>query len=241
MRIVVCENYEEMSKKAAKVVASQLILKPDSTLGLATGSTPVGMYDELAAMYRAGEIDFKDVKSFNLDEYYPIKKSSDQSYDYFMKENLFSKINIDLANTDIPNGEATDPEAECKAYDEKIKKNGGIDLQVLGIGQNGHIGFNEPDDFLVAGTHLTGLTDNTIEANSRFFQSKDEVPTKALTMGIATIMQAKTIIILASGKSKAKIVAELIKGEITTNNPASMLKVHQNVILFCDKDAYSLV
>lgn len=239
MRVIVCENYDEMSVKAAKIVASQLILKPDCTLGLATGSTPVGMYNELAKMNKAGEIDFSLVTSFNLDEYYPIKKSNDQSYDYFMKENLFSKVNIDLNNTNIPNGETEDPDAECKAYDEKIKKNGGIDLQVLGIGQNGHIGFNEPDDCLIAGTHLTGLTDNTIEANSRFFASKEDVPTKALTMGIGTIMQAKTIIILASGKSKADIVAKLIKGDITTSNPASMLKVHQNVILLCDKEAYS--
>jgi len=239
MRIILCENYDEMSVKAAKIVASQLILKPDSTLGLATGSTPVGMYNELAKMNKAGEIDFSLVTSFNLDEYYPIKKTNDQSYDYFMKENLFSKVNIDLNNTNIPNGEAEDPDAECKAYDEKIKKNGGIDLQVLGIGQNGHIGFNEPDDCLIEGTHLTGLTDNTIEANSRFFASKEDVPTKALTMGIGTIMQAKTIIILASGKSKADIVAKLIKGDITTSNPASMLKVHQNVILLCDKEAYS--
>ena len=161
MRIIVCENYEEMSKKAAKIVASQLILKPDCTLGLATGSTPVGMYQELARMNKAGEIDFSNVTTFNLDEYYPIKKSNDQSYDYFMKDNLFNHVNIDIKNTNIPNGEADDPEAECKAYDEKIKKNGGIDLQVLGIGQNGHIGFNEPGTSFESETLIVTLKEKT--------------------------------------------------------------------------------
>lgn len=241
MRVIVCENYEEVSKKAAAIVASQLTLKPDSTLGLATGSTPIGMYDILAQMNKNGEIDFSKVTTFNLDEYYPIKKSNDQSYDYFMDKQLFSKININKENTHIPNGEALDPHEECINYEKQIEANGGIDLQVLGIGQNGHIGFNEPDENLISKTHLTDLTQSTIDANSRFFESADEVPKQALTMGIATIMQAKTIILLANGQSKSDVIAKLLDDDITTSNPATMLKVHPNVIIICDKEAYSKV
>ena len=238
MRIIVCENYDEMSAKAAEIVASQLILKPDSILGLATGSTPIGTYENLAKMNREGKIDFSQVKSFNLDEYYPIEHSNDQSYYYFMNENLFSKVNIDIKNTDIPNGEASDPDAECKAYEERIAASKGVDLQILGIGQNGHIGFNEPDDNLSAVTHLVTLTDNTIEANARFFEKKEDVPTKALTMGIGTIMKSRKIIILASGKNKYDAVQKLLDNSITTDCPATMLKAHNDVILICDKDAY---
>ncbi|MBQ7097415.1 MAG: glucosamine-6-phosphate deaminase [Clostridia bacterium] len=239
MRVIVCENYEEVSKEAAKIVASQLILKPDSVLGLATGSTPVGMYNILAEKNKAGEIDFKDVKSFNLDEYYPMAADHDQSYRYFMNENLFNHINIDIENTHVLNGLAENPEKECDDFEKMIDAAGGIDLQVLGIGQNGHIGFNEPDDFLYANTHLTDLTDNTIQANSRFFDKIEDVPTKALTMGIASILKSKRIIILASGENKRDAVTELIEGEISTKNPATMLKVHKDVIVICDKAAYS--
>lgn len=239
MRIIVCENYDEMSSKAAEIVASQLILKPDSILGLATGSTPIGLYDNLAKMNKEGKIDFSQVKTFNLDEYYPIEHSNDQSYYYFMNENLFSKVNIDVKNTDIPNGEASDPVAECKAYEERIAASAGVDLQILGIGQNGHIGFNEPDENLSAVTHLVTLTENTIEANARFFEKKEDVPTKALTMGIGTIMKSKKIIILASGKNKADAVSKLLDNAITTSCPATMLKAHQDVVLICDKDAYN--
>jgi len=239
MRVIVCENYEEVSTQAAKVVASQLVLKPDAVLGLATGSTPVGMYKLLADMNKKGEIDFKNVKSFNLDEYYPMSADNDQSYRYFMDENLFNHININIENTHVLDGLAKDPEKECADFEKMIEDAGGIDLQVLGIGQNGHIGFNEPDSFLFANTHLTDLTENTIQANSRFFEKIEDVPTKALTMGIATILKAKTIIILASGASKRDVVYDLINGEISTNNPSSMLKVHKNVILICDKGAYS--
>lgn len=239
MRIILCENYEEMSAKAANIVASQVMLKPDCTLGLATGSTPIGMYNKLAKMYENGEIDFSQVNTFNLDEYYPIKKDNDQSYDYFMRKNLFSKINIDMSKTHIPNGETDDPHAECENYEKLIKQNGGIDLQILGIGQNGHIGFNEPDACLNSYTHLTKLTENTIKANSRFFDSFDEVPKQALTMGISTILTAKKIILLASGASKSRVVAELLNDEINTSIPATMLKTHPDVILICDKDAYT--
>ncbi|MBE7023289.1 MAG: glucosamine-6-phosphate deaminase [Ruminococcaceae bacterium] len=239
MRVIVCDNYEEVSKQAAKIVASQLVLKPDSVLGLATGSTPVGMYNILSEMNKNGEIDFKDVTSFNLDEYYPMAAEHDQSYRYFMNENLFNGININMENTHVLSGTTDDPEKECADFEKMIDAAGGIDLQVLGIGQNGHIGFNEPDTFLYANTHLTDLTENTIQANSRFFEKIEDVPTQALTMGIATILKSKRIIILASGSNKREAVTDLIEGEISTNNPASMLKVHNDVIVICDKEAYS--
>jgi len=239
MKVIVCDNYEEISKKAAKIFAAQIKVKPDSVLGLATGSTPVGMYNELAEMYRKGEIDFSEIRTFNLDEYYPIKRSNEQSYYYFMNENLFSKVNIDLKNTHIPNGEANNPEEECEVYEEELERSGGVDLQVLGIGQNGHIGFNEPGTKLNTKTHLTALTDNTIEANSRFFDSKDEVPTAALTMGIATILKSRKIVLLASGASKHKAVSALLNNDINTEVPATMLKLHPDVTLICDREAYS--
>ena len=239
MRVIVCENYKEMSEKAAEIVSSQIILKPDCELGLATGSTPLGMYGKLAEMYKNGDIDFAKVKSFNLDEYYPIKKDNEQSYFRFMNENLFSKINIDLNNTHIPNGETDNPLLECENYEKMIKESGGIDLQILGIGQNGHIGFNEPGANLNPSTHLTKLAENTIKANSRFFDSYDEVPKKALTMGISTILSAKKILLLASGSNKSCVVSALLKGGINTSVPATMLKTHPDVVLICDRDAYS--
>ena len=238
MRIILCDNYEELSKKAAKIVASQITLKPDSVLGLATGSTPLGMYNELARLYRQKELDFSEVKTFNLDEYYPIKKKNKQSYDWFMRENLFSKINIKNENIHIPNGETGDPQKECCDYEKSIKANGGIDLQILGIGRNGHIGFNEPDATLNSFTHLTNLTENTIKANSRFFDSFDDVPKQALTMGISTILNAKKIILLASGASKRKVVSEFINGGINTSIPATMLKTHPDVVIICDRESY---
>lgn len=238
MNIIVCNNYEELSKKAADIVAAQVKEKPNCILGLATGSTPLGLYENLCRMHSNGELDFEKVTSFNLDEYYPISPSNDQSYRYFMNKNLFSKINIKLENTFVPNGEATDAEVECIEYDKKIKAYGGIDLQILGIGQNGHIAFNEPATALNANTHLTGLTKSTIEANSRFFEKEEDVPRHALTMGIASIMQAKKIILLANGKSKRSVVSALLNSDIDTNIPATMLKVHHDVTLICDRDAY---
>lgn len=238
MRVILCENYDEMSAKAAGMIAAQLTLKPESVLGLATGSTPVGMYKRLAEMNNAGTIDFESVTTFNLDEYYPISRDNSQSYFTFMNENLFSHINIDLQKTHIPNGETKDPIKECEHYEKMIHRCGGIDLQILGIGQNGHIGFNEPDASLNSFTHLTKLTDNTIKANARFFDSLDEVPKQALTMGIATIMSAKKIILLASGASKSRVVAELLNDGINTSVPATLLKTHPDVVLICDKDAY---
>ncbi|MBQ7901228.1 MAG: glucosamine-6-phosphate deaminase [Clostridia bacterium] len=239
MRLIVCENYEEMSETVAKLVASQLTLKPDSVLGLATGSTPVGMYKILADMCSKGEISFKEVTSFNLDEYYPISADNEQSYRYFMNQNLFSKVDINIENTFVPDGSTTDPKAECKSYEKRIAQAGGIDLQILGIGKNGHIGFNEPDANLNSQTHLTDLTESTIKANSRFFDSYDDVPKQALTMGIGSILRAKRIILMASGVSKHRVVSELLAGGINTDIPASMLKLHSQVILVCDKAAYS--
>lgn len=240
MKVILCENYEEMSAKAANIFAAQLTLKPDSILGLATGSTPVGMYKKLIEMNKAGDIDFSAVKTFNLDEYYPIKRDNSQSYFTFMNENLFSHINIDMANTHVPNGETEDPEAECKAYEEKLTAAGGVDLQVLGIGENGHIAFNEPDDALFSYTHVTGLTESTIKANSRFFDSEKDVPTKALTMGMASIMSAKKIVLLANGANKKAAVKELLNDKITTSVPATLLKLHPDVVLICDKAAYGI-
>ncbi len=239
MKIIVCESYEEMSKKAANICAAQIKIKPNSILGLPTGSTPLGLYGELAEMNARGEVDFSDVTTFNLDEYYPIKRSNDQSYYYFMNKNFFSKINIKPENTNIPNGETDNPEEECAHYEEKIEAAGGIDIQVLGIGQNGHIGFNEPDSNLKTHTHVTDLTENTLQANARFFDDISEVPTSALTMGIATILKSKKIIMLASGKEKHKAVAELMNSDINTGNPATMLKLHPDVTLLCDKEAFS--
>ena len=238
MKIIVCENYAEMSARAAELIADLVKAKPGCVLGLATGSTPVGMYKELIAKNTAGEISFKDVTTYNLDEYYPIEPTHEQSYRYFMNVNLFDHIDIDKAKTFVPNGLTENPEEEGAAYDAAIEAAGGVDLQVLGIGQNGHIAFNEPDDALIAGTHITSLTDDTIEANSRFFASKADVPTRAFTMGIGSIMKAKKIILLANGANKHAAIAQMLDDKITTQCPATILKAHPDVYLFCDKAAY---
>ena len=239
MELILCKNYDEMSERGANIIARAMIDRPNCILGLATGSTPVGMYKRLIEMNRASWIDFSGVTTFNLDEYYPISPENSQSYRYFMNENLFNHVNIDKKNTYVPNGNATDAEAECKAYDAMIENSRGIDIQVLGIGINGHIGFNEPDENLITGTHLTALTESTIEANARFFDSKDEVPRHTLTMGIGSIMRARKIILLASGKNKHDAVMKLLDGKLTTACPATMLKLHPDVILICDEDAYN--
>ncbi len=239
MRVIVCENYEQISKEAAKIIAAQVHLKPNSVLGLATGSTPVGAYNELVNMYKKGEIDFKDITTFNLDEYYPIKRDNDQSYYYFMHDNLFNHINVPEERIHVLNGEVSDPEKECKDYEKCIEAHGGIDLQLLGIGRNGHIAFNEPDENLVADTHVTALTDDTIDANARFFNDIKDVPTKSLTMGMASIMKARKILILINGAGKAQALKKLLSGEISTMCPATMLNMHPDVIVICDKEAYN--
>lgn len=239
MKVIICENYNEMSEKAALLVKEQIIGKADTILGLATGSTPVGMYTRLAEMCDKGELDFSKVRSFNLDEYYPISPENDQSYRYFMNKNLFTKINIPMENTRVPRGDAEDAAAECADYDKSIEAAGGIDLQILGIGRNGHIGFNEPDTFLYADTHVTGLTANTIEANSRFFESEDLVPKKAITMGMRAIMQAKKIVMLISGKEKHEVLMEMLSGKVKTENPATIASLHADITVVCDKEAYN--
>lgn len=238
MKVIVCKNYDEISRQAAELVAEQIKEKPDSVLGLATGSTPIGMYKKLIDMYKSGEISFSRIISFNLDEYYPISPDNPQSYRYFMNENLFSKIDIDPNKTNVPSGTAENPQEECEEYEKKIDNTGGIDLQILGIGENGHIGFNEPGHNLNAATHLAELSESTIKANSRFFDNIDDVPTHALTMGISSIMKSKKIIILANGKQKRDAVSALLSGKISTAYPATMLNMHGDVTLICDAEAY---
>ena len=238
MKIIVCENYDEMSKAGAAIIADLLNSKPKCVLGLATGSTPVGMYEELRRMNKAGEITFKDVTTYNLDEYYPLAPDHDQSYRYFMNHNLFDHVDIDKSRTHVPNGLAKDPAAEGAAYDKAVEDAGHVDIPVLGVGQNGHIGFHEPEENLYVGTHLTSLTDKTIEANSRFFASKADVPTKAITMGMGTIMKARKILVLASGKNKHFVVSQMMNDRITTRVPSTLLKTHPDVVLICDKAAF---
>lgn len=237
MRFIICENYEELSEKAAEFVSAQIILKPNCNLGLATGSTPIGMYKNLVNM----NIDFSEVTTFNLDEYYPISRDNNQSYYYFMTEHLYSKVNLKKENIFIPNGETENPEQECQNYEKAIAEHGGLDLQVLGIGQNGHIGFNEPSEALNSYTHITKLTENTIEANSRFFDDINDVPTQAITMGVATIMRAKKILLLASGKEKARVVKALKGNMIDPEIPATILAAHNDVTVIVDKYALSLL
>ncbi len=237
MNVIVCKNYEEVSAKAAELMADVMKEKHACVLGLATGSTPIGMYKELIKKNQAGEIDFSAVTTVNLDEYYPIAPDNDQSYRYFMNHQLFDHVNIDKSKTFVPNGMAADPDAACRAYEDIVASVGQVDIQVLGIGQNGHIGFNEPDDALYVPTHVTDLTESTIKANARFFASEADVPTKALTMGIGTILKAKKIIILANGASKKDAVAAMLTGKLSCHCPASMLNLHPDVTLICDEAA----
>jgi len=238
MQVFVEKDYSAMSKRAAQIFADEIRRKPNLVIGLATGSTPIGTYQELIRMNKEEGLDFSRVVSFNLDEYYGLTPDNPQSYHYFMFENLFNKINIKKENIHIPDGKASDIENYCREYDRKIESFGGLDLQLLGIGVNGHIGFNEPADKLVSGTHLTDLTEDTIKANSRFFDSPDQVPKKAITMGMGAIMKAKKILLLANGKSKAPIMAKLLSNDyITTEIPASLLKLHPDVTIIMDEEA----
>lgn len=241
MVILKAKNYDDMSLKAANIMASLVTLKPNAVLGLATGSTPEGLYANLIKKYNAGELDFSKVKTVNLDEYKGLTRDHDQSYYYFMNDKLFNHINIDKANTNVPDGTKEDGEAECARYEKTIDALGGIDIQLLGIGGNGHIGFNEPDDAFIKDTHCVKLTEETIEANSRFFASKDDVPKYAYTMGIGSIMKAKKILLVASGKSKAQAVYDTVCGPITPKVPASILQLHPDVTIVADEDALSLI
>lgn len=239
MKILKVKNYDEMSKKAAAVIAAQIVAKPDSVLGLATGSTPIGTYQYLVKKYQERELDFSGIKTANLDEYKGLTKENDQSYYYFMNTNLFQHVNIDMNNTNIPNGMAEDADAECSRYEEVIKELGGVDLQLLGLGHDGHIGFNEPEDHFAKQTHCVDLTEMTIEANKRFFASADDVPKQAFTMGIGTIMRAKKVLMIVSGKDKAAILKEALYGPVTPQVPASILQFHPDAIVIADEDALS--
>lgn len=239
MRIHILDSYEEMSIKAASIVASQIILKPDSVLGLATGSTPLGMYAQLVEMFRNKRVDFREVKTFNLDEYLGLEPDHPQSYNYYMNENFFRKVNVPRENINIPPGNPENIETACLSYDRAIKEAREIDIQVLGVGTNGHIGFNEPDFRLKTETHVVNLTRETIESNSRFFASVDDVPRRAISMGMGSIMRANRILLMASGENKAEVIRKTVSGEITTEVPASLLQLHPEVILVLDKEAGS--
>ncbi|MFW6023097.1 MAG: glucosamine-6-phosphate deaminase [Halanaerobiaceae bacterium] len=241
MRIIIEKDYGAVSKKAALLVASQVTIKPDSVLGLATGSTPLGMYKELIAMYQQEEIDFSEVTTFNLDEYYRLPHDNPHSYHYYMNNEFFSHVDIKESNIFIPDGTVDDINKECNNYERKIMRSGGIDLQVLGIGSNGHIGFNEPRDTLNVSTGLVSLSEKTIIDNSRFFSSLEKVPKKAVTMGMATILKASRILLLASGKGKAEAIQKTVSGYISTWTPSSLLQTHSEVTLIIDQDAASLI
>lgn len=229
MKFITVDTYEKLSRQAANIISAQVILKPDSVLGLATGSSPLGAYKQLIEWYEKGDIDFSKVVSVNLDEYVGLDGTNEQSYRYFMNKNFFEHINIDMGNTFVPNGCAVDLAGEGKRYDEHIAELGGIDLQLLGIGLDGHIGFNEPDKYFVKSTHVVDLHESTIKANSRFFANIDEVPKRAITMGMVSIMQAKKILLIASGKEKRDILGKAFYGPITPEIPASILQLHPDI------------
>ena len=229
MNFITVKNYEELSHIAAKIIASQIVVKPNTVLGLATGSSPVGAYKKLIEKCNAGDLDFSSVKTVNLDEYVGLDEENDQSYRYFMNDNLFNHVNIRKDHTFVPNGCAEDLKAEGEAYDAMIKELGGIDLQLLGIGLDGHISFNEPDEFFTGPTHEVVLDESTIEANARFFEKKEDVPTTAITMGMMSIMQAKKVLLIANGAKKKEIVEKSFFGPITPAVPASILQLHPDV------------
>lgn len=241
MKIHVYESAQAIGQAAAALFAAQVLAKPNSVLGLATGSTPVPTYREMARLYEQGAVDFSGVTTFNLDEYLGLERSHAQSYYHFMQENLFQHINVPQERIHVLKGTAPDPEQECLDYEEAIRAAGGIDLQILGIGNNGHIAFNEPCDEFPEKTHVVDLTQNTIEANARFFQSMDEVPKQAITMGIGTIMKAKKIVLLANGPKKAQTIYDTVYGPITPKVPASILRLHPDVTIFVDEEAGALL
>ena len=241
MRIIRTKNYDEMSRKAAAIIAAQVIHKPDCVLGLATGGTPVGTYKNLVEWYKSGDLDFSEVSTVNLDEYRGLPREHRESYWSFMHRNLFDHVNIPQDRINLPDGTNMDADAECKRYDAVIASMGGVDLQLLGIGHDGHIGFNEPSDAFDMGTHCVDLTEETIEANKRFFASRDEVPRQAYTMGTHTIMSARKVLMIVSGRDKAEIIKKAFFGPVTPHVPASILLMHPNFVLVADEDALSLV
>lgn len=241
MKIVRTTDYKDMSRKAANIISAQIILKNDSVLGLATGSTPIGIYDQLVEWYIKGDLDFSEITSVNLDEYKGLGINDDQSYAYFMNKHFFSRINIKSDSYYLPNGLNKESEEECKRYEKLINSLGGIDLQLLGLGHNGHIGFNEPSEEFDANVHLVNLTDDTINANKRFFEKIEDVPTQAYTMGVGTILRAKKILLVVSGKDKAKALNAVVNGPISPKCPGSVLRLHSDVIIVADNDALSII
>lgn len=241
--MIICKakNYQDMSRKAANIIFAQIIMKPDSVLGLATGSTPIGTYQQLVEWYNRGDLDFSRVTSINLDEYKGLSPENNQSYRYFMNTNLFDHVNIDKSRTFVPDGMEADTEKACREYNQIIADCGGIDLQLLGLGHNGHIGFNEPGSAFEKETHCVDLAESTIEANKRFFESDDLVPRQAYTMGIKSIMQARKILVVVSGADKAAILKEILHGPITPAVPASILQLHNDVTIVADEAAMSLL
>lgn len=240
MRVVRANDYEDMSRKAANIISAQVILKPDSVLGLATGTTPIGAYKQLAVWNQKGDCDFSQVSTYNLDEYRGLTHEDPQSYHYFMRQNFFDHINIDINNTHVPDGANPNAEGACAAYDKIVADAGYPDLQLLGLGQNGHIGFNEPDESFSKGTHMVNLTESTIKANSRLFEREEDVPRQAYTMGVQTIMYARMILMIASGENKAQAVHDMIYGPVTPACPASILQLHHHCIVIADEAALSL-
>ena len=239
MKLYRAKDYYDMSRKAANIISAQIIMKPNCVLGLATGSTPVGAYKQLIEWYNKGDLDFSRVKTANLDEYKGLTRDNDQSYYHFMKQNLFMHVNIDVTNTHIPDGMESDAVKEAARYEEILRNLGGIDLQILGLGHNGHIGFNEPSDIFPKDTHIVDLQESTIEANKRFFESADQVPRQAYTMGIGTIIRAKKILLMVSGEDKAEILYNALCGPVTPKVPASILQLHPDVIIVADEAALS--
>lgn len=241
MRIITTDNYEDLSLKAAFIVGAQVFLKPDSAIGFATGSTPVGLYQKLIEWYRCGLLDFSGIRTWNLDEYLGLGRSENQSYWYFMHKNLFDHINVPDTSIHFLDGKNTNPDQECKRYDKSIKASGGIDLQILGLGHDGHIGFNEPGSYFSSGTHPVRIASSTIKANARFFSSEKEVPREAYTMGIGSIMSCRKILLLVSGADKAKVLQQVLYGPITPQVPGSILQLHQDVVVIADRAALESV
>lgn len=241
MNVLKVRNYDEMSEMACSILMEKINSVSRPVLGLATGSTPEGLYKKLIEKYRSGEVSFKDTTTFNLDEYSGLSKDNPNSYHFYMKDHLFEHIDIDMEKTYVPNGDVADVQKECKDYERKIYENGNIDIQILGLGANGHIGFNEPGTPFASRTHSVNLAESTRQANARFFESIDDVPTSAITMGIETIRQSKEIIVLVSGEGKAEAVSRFINGDVSENFPASILQKHKHVTIIADEAALSKV
>ena len=240
MKLIRVRDYEDMSRKVANIIGAHIILKPTTVLGLATGTTPIGTYQQLIKAYENGDLDFSQVRTYNLDEYRGLTHDDPQSYHFFMNDQLFNHINIDPVNVHVPDGSNPDADVACSEYDRMVEEAGYCDLQLLGIGRNGHIGFNEPDEVFSKGTHCVDLTQSTIEANARLFEREEDVPRQAYTMGTQTIMNARMVVVAANGENKAQAVHDMCFGPITPQCPASILQLHPNVVVVADEEALAL-